>query len=64
MERRHVDATMAERNRELLEQVEVELVERGSQVFKLRRLPDVRPPDPRLEPRQVLPRANSFRVIA
>jgi hypothetical protein len=59
---RGIDAAMATRNRQLLEAVE--LVERAGQVFTLRRLPDVRPPDPRLEPRPILPRVDSFRLLA
>jgi hypothetical protein len=64
MDGRAIDGVMAARNRQLLQAAEVELVERAGRVFTLRRLPDVPAPDPRLEPRQILPRGDSFRPIA
>jgi hypothetical protein len=61
---RGIDSAMAARNRQLLEAADVELVERDSRIFILRRLPDAKPPDPRLEPRPIFARVDSFRPIA
>jgi hypothetical protein len=64
LDRCGIDSAMAARNRQLLEAVQVELVEHDGRTFTLRRLQDMPPPDPRLEPRQILPRGDSFRPIA
>jgi hypothetical protein len=64
LEGRGIDALMAARNRRLVEAAAVELVERGGRTFTLRRLPAMPPPDPRLEPRPIALRVDSFPSLA
>jgi hypothetical protein len=49
--RRKIDARMAARNAELIERAHVELVERDGKTYVLRRLPDMPPPAPVMQPR-------------